>query len=163
MKLIDENGRVFGKISWIDLTILILVAAMALFLFYRGFMRSELKENVGQEKNVTVTVFLPKLTSFQLDALEEGPARLQRTGRNANVEVMIIEAVPAQEPVETKDGTIVIASSPNRFDAKVTVTGPGEVMRDRIMIGTIEVKVGTDLRLLTKYFEGVGVIYSIDE
>ncbi|KAB3534165.1 DUF4330 domain-containing protein [Alkaliphilus pronyensis] len=163
MKLFDKEGRLFGKISWIDLMVLFAVATMAIFLIYQGYMSSELKENAGQEQNVTVTVFLPQLTSFQVEALEKGAGRLQRTGRNANIEVLDIEVEAAKEPVETGEGSIVLASIPDKFDAKVKVTGVGEVMTDRITIGTIEIKVGTDLRLLTKYFEGVGVVFSIEE
>ncbi|MCC5909080.1 MAG: DUF4330 domain-containing protein [Clostridiaceae bacterium] len=163
MSIIDKKWRLFGKVSVIDLAVLTVVIVIGFVLLQNRFMTSEIAENMGEQKTVTTTVFFNRLTEEQVNVLQEGTARLQKTGRNANVEIVNIETSKAKNLVETREGNIVIAENPLYYEARVTVTGPGEVMRDKINIGTVEIKIGTDLRLLTKYFEGVGVIHSIDE
>jgi hypothetical protein len=66
-----------------------------------------------------------------------------------------------KELVETKDGKIVIATNPLLFDAKVFVEGIGEITPERIVIDNLEVRIGTELRLMTKQFEGLGIVYNI--
>ena len=47
------------------------------------------------------------------------------------------------------------------YDAKVFVEGIGEITSERIVIDNLEVRIGTELRLITKQFEGLGIVYNI--
>jgi hypothetical protein len=132
MKLIDEKGKIFGKISFIDLFAIIIVIIIGLLFLQKGFLNSQLRENIGEEKTVQVTVFLQELTENQINVLREGSAKLQKTGRNANVNIVGIDVEQGKELVETKDGKIVIATNPLLFDAKVFVEGIGEITPERI-------------------------------
>lgn len=161
MKLIDEKGKIFGKVSFIDLFAIIIVIMISVLLLQKGFLNSQLHENIGEEKTVQVTVLLQKLTEKQVNVLQEGSGKLQKTGRNADVNIVGIEVEQGKELVETKDGGIVIATNPMLFDAKVFVEGIGEITSERIVIDNLEVRIGTELRLMTKQFEGLGIVYNI--
>lgn len=161
MKLIDEKGKIFGKISFIDLFAIIVVIIIGLLFLQKSFLNSQLRENIGEEKTVQVTVFLQELTENQINVLQEGSAKLQKTGRNADVNIVGIDVEQGKELVETKDGEIVIATNPLLFDAKVFVEGIGEITSERIVIDNLEVRIGTELRLMTKQFEGLGIVYNI--
>lgn len=163
MKLVDENGKIFGKISFIDLFAVIAVIAIGALFLQRGFINSQLRENVGEAKTIQITVALTRLTEEQVNVLEEGSAKLQKTGRNADVDIINIDVKQGEELVETKSGEIVIAANPQLYDAKILVEGAGEVMEDKIVVGNLEIKIGTDVRLMTKYFEGLGIIYNIKD
>ncbi|MGB4499752.1 MAG: DUF4330 family protein, partial [Natronincolaceae bacterium] len=77
------------------------------------------------------------------------------------VNIVGIDVEQGKELVETKDGEIVIATNPLLFDAKVFVEGIGEITPERIVIDNLEVRIGTELRLMTKQFEGLGIVYNI--
>lgn len=163
MKVIDSEGKLFGKINWIDFAVLVVILGIGFFAFKQGLFFSNLQEEVGEENELTVTVFLPQLTGFQVEALIKEPGRLQKTGRNAKVDVVSIEINPATKIVETSEGKLVNATVPERFDALVVLRGTGSIRENKVLIGTIEIKVGTELRVLTKHFEGVGVVFGIQD
>lgn len=54
MKIIDEKGRLFGKVSIIDLLVLILIVAVALFLVVRQVKKGSGSDNPGNGQPVTV-------------------------------------------------------------------------------------------------------------
>ena len=56
-KLIDEKGKIFGKISFIDLFVIIIVIIIGLLFLQKGFLNSQLRENIGEEGTVQITVF----------------------------------------------------------------------------------------------------------
>ncbi|MGV8146110.1 MAG: DUF4330 domain-containing protein [Alkaliphilus sp.] len=161
MKVIDSEGKLFGIINWIDFVVLIVILAIGLFAFKQGLFFTNLQDEIGEENELTVKVLLLELTDFQVEALLIESGRLQKTGRNANVNVVSIEINPAKKAVETSEGKIVNATVPNQFEALVVVRGAGSIRENKVLIGTIEIKVGTELRLLTKHFEGVGVVFGI--
>lgn len=57
MKLIDNRGRLFGKISLIDLLVIFVVVAFAAGLFVRNFALERKTTDLGEYRSIVSEIF----------------------------------------------------------------------------------------------------------
>lgn len=67
--MIDEKGRLFGKVNIVDLLIIIIVVAVVAFLGYRFFGPSS---DVANTEKVTLTLYCEESADYVVDQLEAG-------------------------------------------------------------------------------------------
>ena len=73
MKIIDRNGRLFGKISVIDLLVIAVVAVMAVALYVKTNQK-EITSTTTRNTPITFQILVRGVRSYVADAVAVGDA-----------------------------------------------------------------------------------------
>jgi hypothetical protein len=157
MKLMDQQGRIFGKINLIDFIVIILFALLVVFAASKildkdvGGGSIPLKYTVLVEEGAPVTYE---------SVLEHVPSQLMASGSLVDGYVTGVEATTHIIYTEAAGGELVAAEDPQLLDLVFTIEV--NVPKDSVQlntVGTQEVRIGkVDHYVKTQYFEFVGTI-----
>ncbi|NLE74130.1 MAG: DUF4330 domain-containing protein [Actinobacteria bacterium] len=137
---IDRQGRLFGKVSVVDILILVLLVALVLFAFVRfskpaAAVTVETKLTMEKQRDPTVNQF-----EVGLPVYDEGGALLGHVEK--------VEAVRTPLDVFTADGQPVPgAVSQVYWDLSIWVKGKGHDSGSAISVGGIVLNVGMSLQV----------------
>lgn len=160
MKIIDEKGKLFGKLNLIDLLVALVLIAALLFLAFR-LTRGSNANPVNSSTKLTYTTLVAGITpdvyaevQRQLDAAG-GRDQLMASGDLLNAYVTKVEATPHIN-YQPDDNGVVVASVETGdnarldliFTVEATVVNP--IVNE---VGTQEVRVGKTHILKTTHFE----------
>ena len=115
MKMIDEKGRLWGKVNIIDLLVVLLVIAAAVFLVVRRLPGKETGETEETKQNVTYQVQVTRVepviydtVKSCLDNAENQRLQMFSSDTNTFLDAYIVdcEAKPHVEYVATSEGKI---------------------------------------------------------
>lgn len=122
--LIDEKGKLFGKVSIIDIIAVLVLAALVLGTVYKfggfGSMASDKKYDTLQ-----YMIQVKGVRQQTIDAMVPGDSIYDSKTGSFMGKIISKEAKPAMDQVIKADGTVVLAAKPERFDAYVTIEVPG--------------------------------------
>lgn len=170
MKLIDEKGRLFGKLNLIDLLVVVILIAALIFLALR-LTGGEAATPIGETTKLTYTVQVNGVSQATYDEIQRhmtnggGRDQLMASGDLLDAYVTGVTASPHINYQPDADG--VVTSSPEqgddaRLDLVFTVEAnvPDPVTN---LVGTQEVRVGKGHILKTVHFEfSYGVVLTCD-
>lgn len=123
MKIIDENGKLFGKISVIDLAFIICLIVLVIFaLLKTGINKAE--------------IFVPKeeyLATYKVTGASESTVKslslndkVYSDNDNSYIgTIEKIDVVPAELLTKTTDGKMIYCKSPNKYDIILTISHKG--------------------------------------
>ncbi|MEM9568001.1 MAG: DUF4330 domain-containing protein [Cyanobacteria bacterium P01_E01_bin.34] len=155
MALIDNRGRLFGKVSVIDLgaALVVLVAMVAIFLVPANSQSVPIPGfNTSNQKPVEVDVVARRVSTRSAEVFKPGE-RANIVIRNqpyGEVDVVGVEDVSRSVPVVLPDGSIErVAEEQFIADIVVTVSGQAAVTSNGIVLGNSKVKVGVPIELET--------------
>lgn len=160
MKIIDEKGKLFGKINLIDLLVVLVLIAAILFLAVR-FTRGGDADPVGSSTKLNYTVLV---TGISPDVYAEvqrqlanagGADQLMANGEMVSAYVTGVTAAPHINFQPDANG-VVIASEEQGDDARLdlTFTVEATVPDPTVnLVGTQEIRVGKTHILKTTHFE----------
>ena len=129
MKIIDRNGRLFGKISVIDVLVILVVAVMAAALYFKNN-----QAHTGAavtEQAITFQVRARGIDSYVADAIRVGDGLYDQNyssggralGKITNIEV---ESTPGTKLADRlTDGTAGLLEAEDTVDLIITVKGSG--------------------------------------
>lgn len=169
MKIIDKQGKLFGKLNIIDLIVIVLILAVLAFLAMR-FLPGGGQSSDGEGQEIVYTVKVenvePSVYEFITDELEKGPSQLTASNEMLPAYVTKVEATPveATSVVLTDSGgyTQIKQDEKNNYDLVFTIEG---TVKDNLSseLGTQEIRVGKSHIVKTTTFELVnGTILSCD-
>lgn len=72
MKIIDEKGRVLGKVSVIDVLIVVFVILLATIGVYKYVNREKKSEEKRENEKLTITFVSEEIPSYVAETLKEG-------------------------------------------------------------------------------------------
>ncbi|MCL2573382.1 MAG: DUF4330 domain-containing protein [Defluviitaleaceae bacterium] len=162
----DKNGKLFGKISIVDLIVLLLVLAVAAGSVWRFTSPSA----ALNQDNATIdfTIRIDGVRDFTLENynLENYPNGMRIYDRQAGQFIGHIRYVRYTDFYESHplhDGTIVWAAVPGRVTLYLDIVANGRVTPTAVFVeGTYEIGVGSLRYINTKYVQTSGTIHSID-
>jgi hypothetical protein len=126
MKVLDEKGRLFGKLSLLDLLIVIIaVGLLAGFLYKR--MSGEVVQLVNANDKFYVTIAGTKLREFSVNAIAENDVMYRQHDREPLGKVVKLTTEPATEYMLKTDGTALAAPMEERFTAYITLECTGSI------------------------------------
>lgn len=126
-KLIDENGRLFGRISVID----VLVIAVALVLVAALYTRNTalpIASAADPMDDITYQVVINNMPAGRLESLREGDRLYDKETFNLVGEITGIETEDCVISMLKADGTYVVAPVDGRYN--VTLTVKAKAMKD---------------------------------
>ncbi|MEM7064030.1 MAG: DUF4330 domain-containing protein [Cyanobacteria bacterium P01_B01_bin.77] len=163
MAILDSKGRLFGKISLLDIGagLIILMVAVAVF-FYPGTSGSVAQ--VGAvNKDIEVDVMARGLTvlnpeQFLMDLKAEGTTNvIIRNQPYGEVTVKDVQALPRSTAVPQPDGSVTSFPDPRpelgyTADMLITLAGSAQITDDGPVFGNSKVKIGTPIELEGKIY-----------
>ncbi len=173
MKIIDAQGRLFGKVSILDLGAagVILIAIAGIFFspgtpVTKGIAQSKLQpiEVEVMIRGLRVGDFDGLLQEFQDNKQVSIVIRNQPAGE---VEILSTEALPRTTPVPQPDGTVKALPDPRPEvalikDLIMTLAGEAQVTNDGVVLeGAKKIKIGTPIRLEGSTYDFNGTIITV--
>ncbi len=138
--MIDRQGRILGRISIIDMAIILAVVLIIFGVFYRG----QGPASVVQTKTVQVKVVCPWVYPDVTNSVQVGD---QLVANNQLVPVYIKEVTvkPANTTVSKPDGSMAVVENPFRKDIFLVIEGDtSSVAAHEIMLGGQKIRAGRD-------------------
>jgi len=157
MRWFDEQGRLFGKIHWLDLvlilTSIVVLAKMAVSLWPMSWGSSRVP--------VHVEIFVPNLPARLTDSAQPGQwVKEAKTGVYLG-KIVEKRVVPHQEK-HVQGNKIVTIPSPDRKDLTLVVRREAMVKKNRgIYFGRVPVRAGQEGVFHTLYAEFAGQILAV--
>jgi len=122
--LLDEKGRLFGKISIVDIGVLLLIAVLIGGVYYKFFMVDK-DQNAAKFDTIEYKVLVEEVRQQSVDAIEIGADIYDVKTNSPMGRITDIEVLPATDQLTKADGTMVIAEKPERFNVLITIRVPG--------------------------------------
>jgi hypothetical protein len=144
LALVDNKGRLFGKVSIIDVAIILIIVAVVTGSLYKLKL---FDRHTSDEQLVAVTILLREVSLETVEALRVGD---QLTESTENLPLGIIvkkEVRKALKDAPTADGRLVAAESPNKFDVVLTTEGNLRVTGDQVFVGRRDIKIGLSMNI----------------
>lgn len=159
MVLIDEKGRLFGRINLVDLLIVlgvfILIALAVTTLTNKGKVAS-----VPENKTIEYTVLLKDIRPDIAKSLKIGDLVRKQATQASIGKIKSIDIKPAQV-VDFNGSRRVVSDSPVNKDIYVTITAKGRAGSDMVSTGNEILRAGDRFIIITKWFMGEATIIRI--
>ena len=153
-KIIDRNGRLFGKVSIIDLVVVLVVAALAMALNMKS-NDLDASKTTGADTPITFTVLAENVDLYIADAIRVGDSVYDK-------ETEAETTAAAETTAETTYGAFIRAGNENSRNLLVTIQGVGMVTNGRYSINRIyEIGVNASRNFYTSYSGFTGSVIEI--
>ena len=145
MKIIDEKGRLFGKLNLIDLLVIILLIAAVAAVAWKlvGKKAAEAVADTGRTITYTVTV-----EDVNREAAEFASTQIGKSLVNNS---KVVDAA-------ITDAAVTDRADSAHVDLGVTIEGRGQCTGSVYKVGAQEVRVGYEYIVKTSEFELTGII-----
>ncbi len=172
MAILDSQGRLFGRVSLIDLGAgIILVAAIA-GIFLSPTLTTSVAQVSGQRQSLQVDVMIRGLTARNPTALFadiEKEAKTNLIIRNqpyGQIDLVSIQPLPRTVLVPQPDGGVKALPDPRpeqsyTSDTIITLAGQAQPTPDGFVFGNVKLKVGTPIELEGKNYRFGGSVIDI--
>jgi len=157
----DRNGKLFGKISIVDLIVLLLVLAVVAGSVWRFTSPAAALD----QSNVAVdfTVRIEGVRDFTLENYHVGLRVYDRQAGQFIGHISGIRHTNFYELHPLFDGTVDWVAVPGRLTIYLDIVANGRVTPTAVYVeGTYEIAVGSLRYINTKYVQTSGRIYSVD-
>ncbi|MBP8620946.1 MAG: DUF4330 domain-containing protein [Firmicutes bacterium] len=162
MKVLDEKGRLFGKISIIDLLVIVVIVGAVAWFGYSMFGKNLRTEVSQREEETEIVVVASGMRPTTAEAIAKGGKIFEfKTGACVG-EVVGVETEPAVVWLLEGDGRWVQTQSDDKVDAFVTIRGTARVGENVITMNGVEIRVGGSIGLKTKFATFQGYIMNMD-
>ena len=163
MKILDQDGRLFGKISIIDVIVILVVAVLAAAIYVKGQM-PQTGTSVPLTK-VTYQLQLVNQPEYMLSAIQVQDKLYdkERSTGGALGTIVDIQVSEGTEQGELFDGTMADIPAENRYNLLLTVEGEALVGADgSVALNRIyDLGVNSHRNFNTKYAYFVGQVMEI--
>jgi hypothetical protein len=156
MKLIDEKGRLFGKVNVVDLIVLVIIVGV---IGAVGYRLTSSRVNVGDGNPVTtekqycyVTLYSSLVVPEISQELHVGD-KLVANSKYTDAEIVSIDEKPAAYVAVNSDGEAVLSEHPIWKDVTVVVREKIDPTSVILKVGNQEARVGYSYILKTQTVE----------
>jgi len=159
-KIIDDKGRLFGLISFIDVIVLVVVIILAAAVFFRPNVTGS-PIGTTATTSVTYTVIVPSIRLSTAEQILPGDNLYTDMGTLIG-NITNIEIADAYNQEPRADGSFVMGRVHERYDATLTVEVQCSVSDGRYYANKIfELNANSEYRLQTKYNIFTAIIETI--
>lgn len=158
MKVIDEKGRLFGKINIFDLLVILAVVLVVAAVGYK--LANKVNDNSAQvpEKIYIATVKCAAMPDSFAETLLRDPRIYYDTVGFTNAKIVDVREEPAIITTETADGQLVDAVHPTLKDVYVDIEISDRLDDPDVRIGKYAVAVGGKMTVKTIYALGADAV-----
>lgn len=160
MSVVDEKGRLFGKINLLDLVVILVILAVVGRFGYKAFKKGEVNA-AGTDKTVEITVRLSNVTEATVNALQINDEVYDSKSNTLMGKVTEVRQQPAIVVSTGSDGRLYEHESKTALDVFLTIAGPGRVSPNSVTMNSLEVRIGGTNDLKTAIWKGSGPVVDI--
>lgn len=120
-----KDGKLFGKISIIDLLAILLVVVLAVGVGIRFSGGQKVQVSAGEPLECVVQV--KNIRQYNVDALKKGGAVFDKDTKEYIGEIVSVESEPGTTMLLMNDGSYRDVPTENRYHAYVTIAFSGKV------------------------------------
>ena len=171
MKIIDSKGRIFGKVSILDLGAACVIALVIIGIFFFPGTSGSIAQ-ITETKPIEVEVLVRGLSMRdpQLLAIEQQENQkitlIIRNQPYGQIELKKIEELPRTMGVPQPDGSVKALPDPRPEvtfirDLIVTVAGQAQITDDGVVLGNNKLKVGSPIELEGLYYSVRGSVMNV--
>jgi len=153
-RILDERGRIFGKVNVVDILVLLVIIAVVVFAVVR--MTGSTSQTVPVQVTYTVEA-VRQATVDQLQAI----GTVRDEGGTVLGQVESVSVQPTLEEFMTPDGELKAFDSPVFSDVNIVVLGDGRVSGSTVRIGSVPMRVGKKITLVGTGYEVQTVIMDV--
>ncbi len=130
--MIDNRGKLFGRINIIDLcVILVIIAAIGVTVFkFKFSAHSDVSASNG---TVTYTVTTNGVRDFTVKQFKVGDKMYDKENDKYMGDVVSVSSEPAMDYITCADGSIKYVVMPERYDLTVVVSSPARINGEEII------------------------------
>lgn len=159
--ILDKNGKIGGKVSIIDVGVILLVIVVIIGIFVR--FGSGITTAVKSDKEFEYKVEISGVRQYTIDALNKKGKITDKNSVMDLGEITNVEIVPTQFQSTTASGEIITTDLPERYTCLVTIRARGKESDDSyIMNDSTELSVGRNVDVYSKYVKTSGDIVSVE-
>lgn len=156
MTILDSQGRLFGKVSILDIgAALVILLAIFGILFVPGTGGSIAQVGGAKTETIQVDVMVRGLGVLEPENLVNSGDKASFVIRNqpaGGVDVQAVEFLPRSVAVPQPDGSVIAAPDPRpeldyTTDLLISLEGQAQVTDDGPVFGNSKVKIGTLVQL----------------
>lgn len=152
MKLIDEKGRLFGKLNLIDLVVVLLIILLAGAVGYK-VLSPKVATSPTAQGDVTVLLKSTFRTASVAQSVTKGQKLVFGTDYIPNATITDVKAVPADYTTTDAQGKVHIEKHPTSKDLYITVKAKINTNAPILKIGSQELCTGKKFTLKTQTIE----------
>lgn len=158
--MINKDGKLFGKISIIDIIAIILIIIM---IIGTAFLLSGHSEKVKTESEKFEFVYLVKNVRINTaKALEKKGNMFDKVSNEFIGEITDVKVEKGEYPLNMADGTIENGVPEDRYNVYLTVGVSGKVSDTGYYTSANKyIGAGTSIQIATKYAECEGKVFSV--
>lgn len=161
MKKIDENGKLFGKISVLDLAFILCIILLAIFAFLKIGVN---KNHLFVEKTEYIATY--KVTGAKKSIIDSLSLNDKVYSADDNSYVGTIEKIdtsPAKIITETADGQVVSYLSPYKYDILITVSHKGykDDKKGLVINKSYDIQSNAEKKIYTRYTSFISTVIDI--
>jgi len=148
----DNRGRLLGKISIIDI-----VVVLAVVMFVAGFLYNRTAQDIRQiiaaNTPIYVTFVVESVREFSFDAVNEGDVLFRQHERVPLGNVVEVTRGQAYDIIVLTDGTVAYAPMEDRYNMYITISGIGSITDTGFFLnGTQQMSVGGGMTIQSNRF-----------
>ena len=122
--IIDEKVKLFGKISIVDIAVLVVIIGLISGVYFKYFVIDK-ENNAAKFDTLEYKIIARAVRQYSVDAIEIGADIYDTKTDTYMGKIVNKELLPATEQLTKADGTMVIAEKPGRFNVVITIQVPG--------------------------------------
>ncbi len=154
-RVLDDRGRLFGRINIVDLVVLLAIVAVVVFAAVR------LGGDSSPETVPVKVSFVDLRVEQALVAGYQTKGTVKDQGGNVIGEVQSVQVTPSIEELLTNEGELKSFTSATRSDITFVVVGQGTVSDSTVHIGQIAARVGAEVKLVGPGYEAITTVANV--
>lgn len=131
--ILDDKGRLFGKVSIIDIFVLIMIAAIILVAYFK-FGNTTAIGAKGPEQLVHIKFFTPSVENFTAEVLNEGDIVVNETNNNPMGKVVDIKTGESVMFSPDENGNLIASSLEGYSALEITSEVMGKLNEGSVVI-----------------------------
>ena len=157
----DKNGKIGGKISIIDIGVIVLIIAAAIGLVIR--FTSGTTTAVTSNETFRYVVKVNMVREYTVNALQTRGITTDKKAEMVLGEIKDVKVEDSKIQSTTASGKIEWSNPPDKYTCDVTIEAEGRESEDGyILDDTTELSVGRSVDIITKNVKTSGEIISVD-
>lgn len=157
----DKNGKIGGKISIIDIGVIVLIFAAAIGLVIR--FTSGTTTAVTSNETFRYVVKVNMVREYTVNALQKRGITTDKKAEMVLGEIKDVKVEDSKIQSTTASGKIEWSNLPDKYTCYVTIEAEGRESEDGyILDDTTELSVGRSVDIITKNVKTSGEIISVD-
>ena len=157
----DKNGRIAGKVSIIDILVIVLIIALIAGIAVR--YGSKITSAVRSSEEFEYVLRIESVRDYTVKALERKGKVTDKKSEKDLGEIVDVRTENATIQTTTANGKILKSELPDRYTCFVTIRAVGRESDDNyILDDSTELSVGRNIDLYSKYVKTSGDIDSVE-